>query len=239
MMPRGTQPVIDSWLKWVSRLRTYHRYEVEGLDHLDTDYSMLLVGYHGRPFAIDLVMLGATIYERFGHVPCGLMHRNTALPESIRAQLGLIPGDGPLLEAAIEEGRHLIVTPGGVREAARGFLHRYQVNWGQHYGYLRLALRYGLPIVPVGASGVDDAYWGLNDGIALAKRLGLPAGFPAWLGIGMGGLWPMAMPFPSKVRQIIGEPIWFDGLDENDLEDAHASVVDLVQSLIRRARASD
>ncbi len=74
-------------------------------------------------------------------------------------------------------------------------------------GYLRFALKYRLPIVPVGAAGVDDAYIGLNDGTALAHRLGLPRGLAVWFGLGPLGVFPFSPPFPVKMHQIIGAPI--------------------------------
>ena len=36
-------------------------------------------------------------------------------------------------------------------------------SWGEGVGYVRLALKYGLPIVPVAAAGADDAYIGLDN----------------------------------------------------------------------------
>ena len=85
-------------------------------------------------------------------------------------------GDGPALAAAVRRGEHLIVTPGGAQEACRRWDDSYRVHWGEHVGYVRLAVKYGLPIVPVGAAGADGTYIGLNDGPAFGRALGILAG---------------------------------------------------------------
>ena len=74
-------------------------------------------------------------------------------------------------------------------------------------GYLRLAIKHRLPIVPVAASGVDDVFIGLCDGYALGKRVRMPYRLPLWIGAGMTGLWPFSLPFPVKIEQHVGEPI--------------------------------
>lgn len=238
-MPLSEDPYVRAWIRAVDSLRTYHRYEIEGLDHLDSETSLLVVGYHGRPVAVDMVMLGVTMFERFGKPPRPILHQG--IPAVLRSRLGWLTGDGPDLAEAVELGQHILTTPGGALEAARGHETRYRVDFGPRTGYLRLALRYGLPIVPTGASGVDDLYLPLADGYALGRKLGLPRGTPLWPALGLLGFFPFSPPFPAKVRQIVGRPIDLSGLrdEKHDLEEAHRSVMAEVQSLVDRARRLD
>jgi 1-acyl-sn-glycerol-3-phosphate acyltransferase len=235
---------LASWLAFWRALRVYHRYEVEGLPILARPGPALVVGYHGRPIAYDLCMLTVTLYERLGYMPHGVIHgafeRQPVLKWLIDG-LGFVTGDGEGMAAAVARGELILVQPGGTREGCRSFRHRYQVDWGERVGYLRLALRYGLPIVPVAASGVDDGYIGLNDGYALGKRLGVPHQLPVWLGLGPAGLWPFSPPFPVKVRQVVGEPIDLtaggpvDPGDRPALLALHRKVAAAVQALLKRA----
>ncbi|MCU0686067.1 MAG: acyltransferase [Polyangiaceae bacterium] len=236
-MPLSDDPVVNAWLRAVGLLRNYHRYEVEGLDNLDSDTSLLVVGYHGKAVAMDMILLGATMFERFGKPPRPVLHQS--LPTMLKNRLGWLSGDGPELAEAVELGQHILTTPGGAREAARGYESRYRVEWGSRTGYLRLALRYGLPIVPVGASGVDDLYLAPADGYALGRRLGLPRGTPFWPALGPLGLFPFSPPFPVQIKQIVGRAIDLSGLrdDERELGEAHRSIMADVQSLMDRARA--
>jgi hypothetical protein len=157
--------------------------------------------------------------------------------------LGFFAGDEPGIAAAVARGEHLILTPGAALEGSRSYRHRYEVQWGEHLGYLRLALRYGLKIVPVGAAGCDDAYIGLNDGYELAKRVGLPRGWALWFGLGPLGLFPFSPPFPVRFHQIVGKPIDLkqhgvtDPDDRTALLRLHGHVTDTVQKLLARALA--
>lgn len=238
-MPLSDDPIVRAWLRAVEHLRNYHRYEVEGLDNLDSDTSVLVVGYHGKGIAMDIVMLGATMFERFGKPPRPVLHQN--IPSVLRERLGWLSGDGPAMAEAVDLGQHILTTPGGAREAGRGYATRYRVDWGSRTGYLRMALKYKLRIVPVGASGVDDLYFAPTDGYALGKKLGMPHGLPLWPALGLFGLFPFSPPFPVKVRQIIGNAIDLTGLrdDARDLAEAHRSIMGEVQSLVDRARALD
>ena len=134
-----------------------------------------------------------------------------------------------------------MVTPGGPREGCRSFRDRYRVLWGERTGYLRLALKYGLRIVPVGAAGADGAYVGLNDAEALGRRLGLPPrwAYLAWIGFGPLGPFPFSPPFPVRVRQLVGEPIDPGPVEPDDRDGLlrlHRRVTGAVQALLDRAR---
>ena len=202
---------LRAWLGLFGAMRAYHRYDIVGLDRiLSLTGPALLVGYHGRPIAYDLCMLGVTLHERLGYLPHGIVHGavdQQPLMKWVADGLGFITADGPAASEVVRRGEHICVQPGGTREGCRSFRHRYEVAWGDRTGYLQMALRHRLPIVPIAASGIDDGYVGLNDGYALGKRLGAPGRLPLWLGIGLFGAFPFAPPLPVKITQRIGEPI--------------------------------
>jgi hypothetical protein len=141
----------------------------------------------------------------------------------------------------VADREHVLVQPGGTREGCRSFRHRYEVDWAGRLGYLRLAIRYGLRIVPIAGAGVDDAFLGLNDGYSLGARLGMPGRIPLWLGVGLTGLWPLALPFPVRMTQVIGTPIdpvaegATDPADRSALLALHRKVGGAVQALLDRA----
>jgi hypothetical protein len=208
--------------------------------------ACLLVGYHGRPIAYDLCMLTVTLYERLGYLPHGVVHgavESNALMRWVTDGLGFVTGDGEAIENAVARGEHILVQPGGTREGCRSFRHRYEVDWGERTGYLELAIRHGLPIIPIAARGIDDGYIGFNDGYALGKRLGVPYRLPVWIGLGFWGLWPLSPPLPVKITQVVGEPIDVAAEGPIDLGDRarllalHRRVVGAVQALLDEANA--
>jgi len=239
---RLTGPVAAraAWLAYWKAMRVYHRFEVEGLANLERPGAALVVGYHGRPVAHDLCMLQSFMYDRTGAMPHAVIHEAFARYPVLRWLVesgAFVTGDGEAMAAILARGEKVIVTPGGTREGLRSFRDRYRVHWGGRLGYVRLAVKYGLPIIPTAAAGVDDTYLGLNDGHAWGRRL--PGGFPLWLGVGPLGLWPISPPFPVKITLHVGEPIALGEVDPDDraaLTAVHTRVVGAVQALLDGAR---
>ena len=88
----------------------------------------------------------------------------------------------------LERGEQLILTPGGSREAqpTRDF---YRLRWEGRYGFARLALRTGAPIVPVAVLGGAEALPGFR--------------------LGKLSFW-LPLPLPVRLRVALGEPIRVD-----------------------------
>ena len=85
---------------------------------------------------------------------------------------------------------------------------KYQVDWGGHRGYLKLALKHRIPIVPTASAGADDFYFILGDGYRNAKRLLGTDILPLCLPLGVAGIpYPLGLPHPVAIRQLIGPPI--------------------------------
>lgn len=231
---------------FVRALRPYHRHEIHGIEHALG--PALLLGYHGRGLPLDLAMLALEVEARTGRLPIAIAHEalfHLPVFKDIFRGLGAQPGNVPRLHEALSAGHAVFIAPGGAREGMRAAGDRYRVDWGRHRGYLRFALSLppGTPIVPVGSSGVDDMYLGLLDGERWGRRLGLPWRLPFWPAVGVGGLWPLALPFPARVVTVVGAPVDLKPADlagepgsAEWLEAAHALVTARVQACVDEAR---
>jgi 1-acyl-sn-glycerol-3-phosphate acyltransferase len=212
----------------------YFRFETEGFDVLASAGPSLIVAYHGGPWTFDLWMLAARMHDELGYFPRAIWHPMwfsvPAVSDAV-AELGGIPGRPTDAEVAAikSRGEHLVVTPGGTREGLRPFWRQRRVDFGRRRGYVELAQAHDLPVIPVVASGLDRTFLGLNDGHELSKRLLGREGIPAWLAVGLGGVWPLALPFPAKIRQRIGPPIDVASLP---VEQGHAHVTAALQSML-------
>ena len=235
------------WLPYWRFWMRYHRYTVVGLEHLDGPHAKLIAGYHGRGIAWDMCMINIAIYDRLHYMPHSMLHRAIAYVPWWRwlaDGLGFYIGDGPDLAAAVARGEHIIITPGGADEGCRRWDDTYRVNWGDRLGYVKLAVKYGMSIVPVGAAGADSGYIGLNTGPALGRWLGLPRDYAylVWTGLGPLGLYPYSPPFPVRMFQMVGAPIdpRDDGAtsvrDKPALLRVHRRVTASVQALLDEAR---
>lgn len=178
-------------------LSRYHRTAVQGV--LPPAGPCIYVTHHGAGYlTLDLLVacyhLGwAGWYARQEpHTPLRIVAAaghalERALPGLVTAKrhAGLIAPDMASSLAVLARGEQLLVTPGGRREAtprARG----YRLRWAERFGFVRLALATGAPIVPLAVVG----------------------GFAAFPGVAYGkyALWS-PIPFPARLRIAIGAPI--------------------------------
>ena len=238
------------WTTYWQFMRHYHRFEVDGLEHiLRLRGSAILAGYHGKPGARDLIMLQILLLREYGEITRAIVHDAAFIIPGLRevgAGMLLIDREPSSIAAAVARGEKLVVTPGGIAEAWGSVRDRNRVDW-KGLGYLRVAARHGLPVVPIAGIGVDDAFLGLYNAYRLWKpvweRLRLPAGTGLWLGVGPCGFWPFTPPFPVRIVQHIGRPLHLEeeGVkgpdDQEGLARVHERIVATVQGMLDQGRA--
>ena len=158
--------------------RLYFRSDVRGLEHIPAEGPVLLVGNHSGGLLIaDSFVFGSAFYCHFG--PERRFHQ---LAHDVVLKLpglapmrryGMISASHEHGERALEEGAALLVYPGGDRETFRPSWESGQVDFGGRSGFVRLALKKGVPIVPVVAIGGQETALFITRGERLAKLLGL------------------------------------------------------------------
>lgn len=137
--------LVRAW--WVNDWRfrqAWHRYEVDGIDHLLGPGAALVVGYHGRPAAHDLCMLQILLLQKHRMVTHAVMHagvRDVPVLRHLIEGFDFLTGDGPEMASAVGEGRKIFVTPGGTKEGFRPTSVQNQVDWGERNGFVKLAIR--------------------------------------------------------------------------------------------------
>lgn len=112
--------------------------------------------------------------------------------------LGAAIGHPEVARALMQRGEDLLVFPGGAHEAVKAQKDRYQLQWKERLGFVRLALEANYPIVPFGLVGPDDFYSYLLDSEDLVH----------WLE--RVGLWPDKLRkdvVPPLLRGMLGGPV--------------------------------
>ncbi len=183
-------------LPWARAMTRYHRLTVTGAP--PPRGPCIYVALHGAGYlVVDLVlacyMLGWKEFHETGQGFTGLRivaadsKIEKALPglPTVKQFAGTIGTSEDACVAVLERGEQLLVTPGGMREAqpARDF---YRLRWDGRYGFVRLALATGVPIVPIAIVGGAEAYPGFR-----WKKLSF------WSPI----------PLPARFDMAVGEPI--------------------------------
>lgn len=221
---------IQNWLKQAQWFHDhYFQAESDGWENLPTSDSALVVGSHNGGLATPDMMM--TLYEwfsRFGtEKPAyGLMHPHvwevyTPLAQ-MASRLGAIRATPRMAIPALQRKAHVLVYPGGGKEVFRPYWERDQVKFYGRKGFIKLALREEVPIVPVVSWGAHESLLVLADIYepmkAFLETFNLPwlfdldpEVFPIYLGLPWGiAFGPVInFPLPTKIHLRIGEPISF------------------------------
>lgn len=157
---------IDKWLdtdvgqRAARAVIDYFSASVVGLEHVPREGGALLVGNHGV-FGLDAFILGALLAKELGRLPTWLGERQLwmvpLLPRAL-AYVGAIEGERETATRHLEAGELVVVYPGGIHDSFKLSRERHRLQWGARAGFAHIAMRARVPIVPVAACGIDDAY---------------------------------------------------------------------------------
>jgi 1-acyl-sn-glycerol-3-phosphate acyltransferase len=156
----------------------YFRADVRGLDRIPATGPALLVGNHsGGNLTPDthVFTLAFTTYfgveRRFFQLAHNLVLAMPGLG-SLR-KYGTVAASPQNAEKALDTGAALLVYPGGDYEVHRPTWDSAKVDFDGRQGWIRLALRKNVPIVPVVAIGGQETALFLSRGERLARLFGL------------------------------------------------------------------
>jgi 1-acyl-sn-glycerol-3-phosphate acyltransferase len=197
---------------WNVLVDYWFRMEIDGWEHIP-DPPALLVGIHsGAPFVWDAWTVGQQWWRRFGQErPLhGTAHDALmAIPVIGRyfRSMGVLPAAPDAISTALAEGRDVALWPGGEVDSLRPWAERDRANLAGRKGFVKMAIRAGVPIVPIATVGGADAMPVLIRGDRLSKVLQLDRMlrlkvFPLAVSLPWG-IAPAALPqlpLPAKIR---------------------------------------
>jgi 1-acyl-sn-glycerol-3-phosphate acyltransferase len=111
-----------------------------------------------------------------------------------------------------EQHQLALVFPEGTKGTGKTYGERYQLRRFGRGGFVQIAMRAGVPVVPIAVVGAEEAMPILWKSPQLAKLLGLPY-LPLTANmIAFGALGPLgaALPLPAKIRIKVLPPVHFD-----------------------------
>ncbi|MDQ3936124.1 MAG: acyltransferase family protein [Actinomycetota bacterium] len=230
-------PLVDYWF----------RMEMEGWEKLP-EPPCLLIGIHsGAPFVWDAWTIGIHWWRRFGDERKlhGTAHDALMAAPGIGAyfrRMGVLPAAPDSISAALAEGHDVALWPGGEVDSLRPWVKRDEAILAGRRGFVKMAIRAGVPIVPIATVGGPDSMPVLFSGRRLAKALQLDKVarlkvFPFAVNLPWGispAILP-EIPFPTKIRTAFQDPITLskDARKAND-DDYVARKYDEVQDSIQR-----
>jgi 1-acyl-sn-glycerol-3-phosphate acyltransferase len=219
---------------------------------------VLFVGIHsGAPFVWDAWTIGVQWWRRFGRSrPLhGTAHDALmALPAvgGYFRRMGVLPAAPDSISAALAAGHDVALWPGGEVDSLRPWTKRDEAILAGRKGFIKLAIRSGVPIVPISTVGGPDSMPVVATGRRVAKLLSLdkvarlkmfPIAIQAPWGLSPALL--PELPLPTKIRTAFQDPIELDrspdrAEDDDYVQSQYEAVQDSIQhgmdALARRRR---
>jgi hypothetical protein len=157
----------------------WFRADVRGLENIPPRGPVLLVGNHsGGTLIADTFIFSQAFYDQFGPERAffQLAHHIVFKVPGIRAMLtpyGTVPASPENIRRALLRGVALLVYPGGDHETYRASWHSAEIDFAHRTGFVRLALKHGVRIVPVVSIGGQETALFLGHGEHIARLLHL------------------------------------------------------------------
>ncbi|HEY9879860.1 MAG TPA: glycerol acyltransferase [Leptolyngbyaceae cyanobacterium] len=229
---------IQSWMPiWEWLYRYYFRVQTSGWHHIPDGKALYVATHNGGIAAPDLHMFAFDWFRRFGcdnpkgavsnpHTLYGLAHPKIWQASPWLAEqacrMGAVQAHPKMAIAAFQRGASVLVYPGGVQEVFRPHRLRHKICFAERRGFIKLALRQEVPIVPLISWGAHDTLFVVEDCYEQARWLhqhGMPWLFgidPEVLPIYLGAPWGLAvgplpnLPLPAQIHTRVCQPIYFD-----------------------------
>jgi 1-acyl-sn-glycerol-3-phosphate acyltransferase len=156
----------------------WFRGEVRGLGNIPEEGPVLLVGNHsGGNLTPDTTVFTLAFHAYFGveRAFYQLAHNLVlSMPGlGFLRKYGTVAASPENADKALSSGAALLVYPGGDYEVHRPTWEGNRVDFGGRKGFIRLALKEDVPIVPVVSIGGQETAFFLSRGEGLSRLLGL------------------------------------------------------------------
>ncbi len=226
------EPVYRWWL----------RAEWEGMEHVPLDGGALLVANHGGAIPSDAPVIMHGIERELLRPVYGLaenVFRQFPVVGTLWSRAGGVPAHPDNAFRLLHDEQQLVlVFPEGTKATGKLFRERYQLRRFGRGGFVEIAMRAGVPIVPMAVIGNEEAMPVLARSDRLARLLRLPY-FPVTANqFVFGPVLGYLVPLPAKMRIRVLPPVHFDvapGLDRYNrgvVMDAADHIRDQIQAAV-------
>ncbi|MEZ5503412.1 MAG: lysophospholipid acyltransferase family protein [Halioglobus sp.] len=147
-------------------------YEFLGLENLDGDKPSILVGNHSI-YAWDVAIMLVELRLRKGIELRALgdrVHANVPFWRDLLENYGVVTGTPDNCARLMQNKEHILVFPGGAREAFKRRGEEHRLFWKKRTGFARMAVANKYPITPFFVYGADLGYDILWDYSRLRKN---------------------------------------------------------------------
>jgi 1-acyl-sn-glycerol-3-phosphate acyltransferase len=197
------EPVYSKWF----------RAEWEGLEKIPSGGGALLVANHAGAIPSDAPVIMHGIEKELGRPVYGLadyFFRTVPVVGTLWARAGGVSARPANAYRLLRDQRQLaLVFPEGTKGTSKSFTDRYQLRRFGRGGFVEIAMRAGVPVIPIAVVGSEEAMPVLLRLPMLARALGVPY-FPITANLLVLGPLGAVTPFPAKFKLRVLDPVNFD-----------------------------
>ncbi|MBJ7593305.1 MAG: acyltransferase family protein [Candidatus Dormibacteraeota bacterium] len=225
--------------------RRYWRVELEGTENIPRSGGALLVSNHAGVLPWDGAMIKVAVFDavdRHARALIATWFGELPVASWFLRRTGQTLGHPDDTLRLLRAGEMVLVFPEGVRGTGKPWNERYRLRRFGRGGFVEVARRAGVPIVPISVVGSEETYPMIADIRSVAQTLGMPYFpiTPTWPLLGPLGL----LPLPSKWLITFHPPVAVSAGTAADpgsvmemADSIRATVQDgVVENLMRRQR---
>jgi 1-acyl-sn-glycerol-3-phosphate acyltransferase len=191
----------------------WFRVEWEGFDKLPGEGGALMVANHAGAIPADAPSIMHGIERDLGRPVYGLaddVFKRIPLVNLGWSRLGGVQAHPDNAYRLLREQQQLVmVFPEGSKGPGKHYSERYQLRRFGRGGFVQIAMRAGVPIIPLAIVGNEETMPIVAKFPTLAKALGLPY-FPVTANMLVMGPLGALIPFPAKMRIRVLDPVHLD-----------------------------
>jgi len=191
----------------------WFRVEWEGLERIPRQGGALLVANHAGAIPSDAPVIMHGIEKELGRPVYGLadyFFRSAPWVGTMWARLGGVPAHPDnALRILRDQGDLCLVFPEGTKGPSKTYTDRYRLRRFGRGGFVEIAMRAGVPVIPIAVVGAEESMPILFRLPSVAKVLGVPYVPVTANMLALGPLGLLGY-FPAKFKLRVLEPVTFD-----------------------------
>jgi len=196
------EPVYSRWF----------RAEWEGLEKIPDGGGALLIANHAGAIPSDAPVIMHGIEKELGRPVYGMadyFFRSVPVVGTLWARAGGVSARPANAYRLLKEQDQLaLVFPEGTKGPSKSYTDRYQLRRFGRGGFVEIAMRAGVPVIPIAVVGSEEAMPVVFRLPTLARALGVPY-FPVTANLLAMGPLGVVTPFPAKFKLRVLDPVHF------------------------------
>jgi 1-acyl-sn-glycerol-3-phosphate acyltransferase len=197
------EPIYSKWF----------RVEWEGWEHLPENGGALLVANHAGAIPPDAPSIMHGIERDLKRPVYGLaenLFRKMPVIGTLWSRSGGVAAHPDNAYRLLHDEKQLVlVFPEGTKGTGKQYAERYRLRRFGRGGFVEIAMRAGVPVIPIAVMGAEEAMPILFKSPRLAKAMNLPY-FPITANMLVAGPLGLAAYFPAKFKIRVLPPVYFD-----------------------------